>query len=163
MVQNDPVHAGIPASILSGIADVAVGTLNVWVARGLVPGVSTGTQGRARFFDLDATIHVTIMTALVRQGYAAPDAAEIAHDAGRRGWSNRGIMAIKRIPHEIVESWEAPSWSELDRCLEDPGGRPEVFIILEIGRIVERVRAAFIDPTLVPKAAFLEPRFEPDC
>src|ERR1700730_5982232 len=95
MVQNDPV-VGIDASTLSRIAGVAIGTLNVWVGRGLIPDVTTGTQGRARLFDLDTAIHVTIMTALVRQGYASPFAADVAYGARRAGWSDRGKMAIRR-------------------------------------------------------------------
>lgn len=164
MNENDSVAGGIDASILSRIAGVAVGTLNVWISRGLIPNVSTGTQGRARLFNLDTAIHVTIMTALVRQGYAAPVAAEMACDAGRRGWSNRGKMAIKRLPY-LVNWWEAPSWSELDRCLDESlDGRPEVFTILEIDRITERVRTAFMKPESIakPKSRFPVPDLDPD-
>ena len=138
MVQNSPV-IGIDASTLSEIAGVAVGTLNVWIARGLIPDVTTGTQGRARFFDLDTAIHVAIMTALVRQGYPAPFAADLTYSARQGGWNNRGKLAIERLDPLHFHSWQAPSLSGLDDALD----RPEVFTIIEIDRIAERVRTAF--------------------
>lgn len=168
MDENDPIAGGIDASTLSRIADVAVGTLNVWISRGLIPDVSTGTQGRARIFDLDTAIHVAIMTALVRQRYTAPLAADVAHGARQWGWSNRGKMAIsiRRLSPLEFLTFQAPSLSQIDGMLDrSREGRPEVFTIIEIDRIAERVRTAFMKPESIeiPKRRFVDRHFDPDC
>src|SRR6266576_2625685 len=69
---------GKDAAAVMRITGVAVGTLNVWINRNLIPGMTVGTQGRARLFDLHTVIHVAIVVALVRLGHAAPFAAQAA-------------------------------------------------------------------------------------
>jgi len=161
MAESQPTTTlpGIDANTLSRIAGVSVGTLNVWIGRDLIPGVSIGTQGRARVFDLDTAIHVTIMTALVRQGYAAPFAADVAFGARQAGWHHRGKMAIVRgsrpragrLTEELFTSCEAPSLTRLASML-DRRGRPEVFTVIEIDRLAERVRRVFMNLHFIEKS-----------
>jgi len=60
------------ARAVAEIADIEVGTLNVWVQRGLIPGMTIGARGRQRDFDLDTATHILIMAQLVRLGFGAP-------------------------------------------------------------------------------------------
>jgi len=60
-------------------AGVGVGTLNVWIQRRLIPGVTVGPRGRVpqpRDFDLDTAIHIAVMAQLMRTGITAPTASE---------------------------------------------------------------------------------------
>lgn len=145
---GDVRSASINSNRLARTAGVAPGTLNVWFARGLVRGVTTGTQGRARAFDFEAAVQVTILTALVRQGYAAPDAAEVANRVSARS----GKVAIVRTSesdrlniHQL-DIYEAASLSEIEVILNGLTiGHPEVFTIIDLDHIVERVKESFIE------------------
>jgi len=145
----------IDARALARIAGVGVGTLNVWIARDLVPGVDTGTQGRARLFDLDSAIHIAIMTALVRQGYAAPGASDVAFSLRQGGWDRRGKVLIVRTgasQGHLFTSQEAPSLTALERELEHRAVKPDVFTIVAIDDIFERVRKAFMQSASLQKS-----------
>jgi len=168
MIEDNCAGIGVDAKTLSGIAGVAIGTLNVWISRGLIPGVGTGTQGRPRLFDLDAAIHVAIMTALVRQGYAAPFAAQVADGLRTDGWGRRGKSILqshspegRSASHSVFISFGRSSLAELDRVLGAREMRPEVFTVVEIERIMDRVNKAFDDPDSVPKipTRFLKSNF----
>jgi hypothetical protein len=68
------------ARSLAAAAQVQVLTLNAWVHRGLVPGVSVGSRGRPRDFDHSAAVHITLMAELVRLGLGSGTASAIARD-----------------------------------------------------------------------------------
>jgi hypothetical protein len=59
-------------------AGIDVATLNVWVQRGQIPGMSIGARGRRRDFDVETATRVAIIAQLVRFGMGAPQAAFIA-------------------------------------------------------------------------------------
>ena len=46
------------ARAVAEIAEIEVGTLNVWVQRGIIPGMSVGTRGRQRDIDLETAIFI---------------------------------------------------------------------------------------------------------
>src|ERR1700731_3865227 len=71
------------ARSLAETARVQVTTLNAWIHRGLVPGVSIGVRGHPRDFDIAAAVHVAVMTELVRLGIGAPGASAIASKHAR--------------------------------------------------------------------------------
>ena len=68
------------ARAIAELAGVGVGTLNVWVQRGLIPGMSTGARGRQREFDDVAATNVLLIATLVRLGWTAPLASTIAKE-----------------------------------------------------------------------------------
>src|SRR5256885_14711188 len=66
------------ARAVAEAAGVGVGTLNVWVQRGLIPGMKTGASGRQRDFDLDTATYIAIVSELViRMGITARTASTI--------------------------------------------------------------------------------------
>jgi hypothetical protein len=154
---------GIDAAAVTRIAGVAVGTLNVWINRNLIPGVTVGAQGRARFFDLETVLHIAIMVALVQLGYAAPFAsrgAYLARDGSERLGAKLIIGPPRKLPggrlgsSPTITFVEAHSPQDLDRVLDRfVDGRPESFTIVEVDRVAARVRKAFDDPDPLERIA----------
>jgi hypothetical protein len=75
----------IDAGAVQRITHVPSPTLNVWISRQLIPGVSSPGQGKARRFDLDTVLHIAVMGALARIGYGAPFARMAADKAAVPG------------------------------------------------------------------------------
>ena len=69
------------ARSLSQAAQVQVGTLNAWIQRGLIPGVTADARGRLRDFDIKTAAHIGIMAELSRFGFGAPLASAAARFA----------------------------------------------------------------------------------
>jgi hypothetical protein len=159
-IHQEPPTPEIDASAVQRITGVPVGTLNVWINRQLVPGVSGPARGKARFFDLDAVLHISAMAALVRLGYPAPFAAMAAMLARGR-FDRPGAKLIVGPPRKNVyglgitpsmDVIEADGPEELDDTLDGfAEGRPEAFTILELDRLAERVRKAVIEPDLAER------------
>src|SRR5258708_40110160 len=100
------------ARAISEATGVGVGTLNMWIQRGLVPGMMIGARGRQREFDLDTATHILVMVEMVKLGFGATFASEIAK---------------QRAQHNLLLIVEAAA--EARRRLERPGGK----IILRAG------------------------------
>src|SRR5215472_7501429 len=66
------------ARTVAQAAKVEVGTLNSWVHRGLVPGMTIGARGRQRHFDLNTAVNIGLIVALGHVGISALTAAVIA-------------------------------------------------------------------------------------
>jgi hypothetical protein len=155
--------AGIDAAAVERITGVLTGTVNMWIRRGLIPGMSVGTQGSAREFDLDTVLHIAVMGALGRLGFAAPFAAMAASEALDEGFDQLGAKLVIGPPRENVYGFfsmvpttdpviaETPE--KLEAFLDNfPGGRPEAFVVVEIDRIAARVREGFFNPDLTERA-----------
>src|SRR5262252_9163066 len=83
------------ARAVAAAADLGINTLNVWVARGLVPGMTIGARGLQRDFDLKTATAIIIMAELTRFGLGALLASEIAAESARR--KAKGVL-IRRWP-----------------------------------------------------------------
>jgi hypothetical protein len=75
------------ARSLSAAAGIDVGTLNAWISRDYIPGVTADAQGRRREFGINAALHVGIMAELTRFGFGAPLASMVAKSAVAGGKS----------------------------------------------------------------------------
>jgi hypothetical protein len=155
--------AGIDAAAVERITRVLTGTVNMWIRRGLIPGMSVGTQGSAREFDFDTVLHIAVMGALGRLGFAAPFAAMAASEARDEGFDQLGAKLVIGPPRKnvygflsmvpTVDHVIAETLAELEPFLDEfADGRPEAFVVLEIDRIAARVREAFSNPDLTERA-----------
>jgi hypothetical protein len=146
------------ARAVAEAAGVGVATLNVWIQRGLIPGITVGARGRQRDFDLDTATHIMIMTEIIRLGFGAPFASEIAKQRAGHRWllvADAAVYVRKRMGREgkIILREGSPdaaatigfqSESELPKRLAQfPGGRPAVYLVIDIGAISQKMRTAF--------------------
>jgi hypothetical protein len=145
------------AKAVAQAAGVAVGTLNVWVQRDLIPGMQPGARGRLRDFDVKTATHIAIMAELARLGIGAPTAATIAsdHDRGLRV----ALMFDVPIPPGNVPP-DDPLFDKLKvEFKRNPGrywfsalddlkelfatvGEPAVYLIVNVEAITTRMRQA---------------------
>lgn len=134
----------------------------MWIQRGFVPGMSVGTQGVQRQFDLDTTLHIAIMGALGRLGYAAAFTSMAASEAIAKGVDQpsakmvigparrtaSGFSLTPTVDHVIARTEE-----EMDNFLDGfAGGRPEAWTTLELDKLAARVRKAFYEPDMTERA-----------
>jgi hypothetical protein len=129
-------------------AEVQVGTLNSWVQRGLIPGMTPGAQGRQRDFDLDTAINVALIVELVRRGLSAPTAAEIAKN---RGGPAKRLLLMFDFPGDASlrdHMRQAPipigfnSEAQLPKIFKRFGGVPDVYMVINLELIATRMREA---------------------
>jgi hypothetical protein len=153
----------VDAGTVMRIAEVPVGTLNAWINRALIPGVSNRAQGRARMFDLELVQHIAVMAALVRLGYGAPFASMAAGEAlecpdvpGARliiSPSRKGAYGLSATPL-INVWWPQPYAKRLDDFLDQriADGRPESYTVVELDKLMARVRKLFEEPDIGERA-----------
>lgn len=131
---------------------VEVGTLNVWVQRGLIPGMTVGARGRLRDFDVGMATHIAIITELLRLGIAAPLASMIAVQAchGKRfvlAQAPRALMPPTQ-PKVAVQSLHVSRAFENDADLPAilaslfPDEPPAVYVVINVERIGAKMREA---------------------
>jgi hypothetical protein len=171
MAESHAITRGVDTATVARIAGVDVGTLNVWIGRNLIPFVAVGTRGRARIFDLDTLVHISIMAALVRLSYAAPFASSAAWRA-REGYWERGAKLLiaslspslrARLGHTPTAMFFGhPDPTMLDQIL-DRVGRPEVYTVVEANLLAERAKKGFMNPESIEEleqqsTAFNSPR-----
>jgi hypothetical protein len=155
----------IDAAAVARITGVPIGTLNVWIQRGLVPGISVGTKGLAREFDLDTVLHIAVTVALVQLGYGAPFASMAAAES-RNGFERTGAKLIIGPPRRnvygrgVTPTIDCYIPDEKGRPRTDLNaflgsfseGRPEAFTVVELDRLAARVRQAFQPRDLAERA-----------
>lgn len=152
--------SGIDAAAVERITGVKTGTTNMWIQRGLVPGMSVGTQGSAREFDIDTTLHIAVMGALGSLSIPAPLAAMITDYALEESADIPGARLVVGPPRKNVyglgttPTFDCTTVEELDAFLDGFGanGRPESYVIVELDRLAARVRKAFTEPDLAERA-----------
>lgn len=149
--------AHMDARTVAATAEIDVGTLNVWVQRGLIPGMTIGARGRLRDFDLETATHILIMAQLVRLGMGAPFASWIAmpgrhykrlvvaknpanHEAGRPA----SMIGTQTIMHAMLFHWEGfESDAALSNTLQKfPGGPPNVYVLINVEGLSEQMQLA---------------------
>ena len=134
-------------------AQVTVGTLNSWIQRGIIPGVSVGAQGRLRDFDLDVATAIGIICELVRHGLSAPRASKIAETyLNEKPRPNRLMLAplvefgnLRQNNIEIGVHGRFDSEQQLPKIIQDMakmGIHLPSYMILNVQLIVETMRAA---------------------
>ena len=113
------------------VAGIEVGTLNVWVQRGLIPGMNVGARGRQRNFALETATHILIMAELVRLGFGAPAASNWA----RVCFYPYLLVSITGRIDLSLERFRLlgfDSEAELPQLLEKefPEGRPNAYVVI---------------------------------
>ena len=152
----------VEARLVARIAGVAGPTINVWIGRGILPGVKVGTQGRARSFDASLVFHLAVISTLVRLGYTAHFASLAAIEAFQQGPHPRepGVkIIIEPSPiHEfgrIEPVWlqqvhvvQATRWADLDATIGNLFSvQPESLTVVDLSAIWKRVHRAIIEAT----------------
>jgi hypothetical protein len=149
--------AGIDAAAVERITGVKTGTTNMWIQRGLIPGMSVGTQGSAREFSVGAVLHIALMGVLGGLQFAAPLAAMLVDSALEESADRPGARLVIGPPSRKLSSaptFDCTTAEELDAFLDAFGanGRPEGYVIVELDRLVARVRKAFNEPDIAERA-----------
>jgi hypothetical protein len=136
------------ARTVAELARIGVGTLNVWVQRGLIPGMSTGARGRQREFDDSIAIDVLIIAELVRLGWSAPLASAIASQRGAHNYllvansemaRGFGPMPVNLSP-ETAEIVGFESEAGLSNALTKfRGGVPSIYLTININKVMAGV------------------------
>jgi hypothetical protein len=149
--------AGIDAAAVARISGVQVGTINVWIQRNLVPGMSVGTQGSAREFGVDAVLHIALMGVLGGLQFAAPLSAMITDYVLEQSADQRGARLVIGPPSRKLSSvptFDTTTAEKLDAFLDDFGaaGRLEGYVVIELDRLAARVRKAFAEPDKAERA-----------
>jgi hypothetical protein len=145
------------ARAVAEAARIGVGTLNVWVQRGSIPGMTVGSRGRQRDFDLDTAIHIAIMSELVRAGVSAPAASRIATEHRH---SKKILLFSDVSPHPNTGTVVSPatiteyerslrrvrpaipfkSEEDLPKFFEQAHIYPAVYTVINIEQIVARMQ-----------------------
>src|SRR5215469_16719857 len=156
------------ARTVAQIAGIEVGTLNVWVQRNLIPGMTIGARGRQRHFDLDTATRILIIAELVRFGFGAPQASFVVKGAFHFGrllivkYSDDPMRPVITVYGGglAVSGEEIPlgepirpravcygfsSEEEIPRLFEwhFPGGPPSVYAVVNVETIAKRMRQAY--------------------
>jgi hypothetical protein len=146
----------IDATAVTRITGVQIGTINVWVQRGILPGISVGTKGLAREFDLDTVLHIAATATLVQLGFGAPFAS-MAAAAAKGGFEKPGAKLVIGSPRQnvyglgatppTIDYVEAKTSKKLNEFLDGlANGRPEAYTLVELDRLAKRVRKDFFEP-----------------
>jgi hypothetical protein len=139
------------ARSLAAAAQVQVLTLNAWVHRDLVPGVSVGSRGRPRDFDQVAAVHIALMAELVRLGLGSGTASAIAKDRPKSKQlclvfgvqpgalaTAIGEQHLRRAPLPIAFDSE----DELPGKFARLGINPAVYTVINVELIADRMGEA---------------------
>jgi len=145
-------EASLGARETARITRVAPSTFNVWISRGLFPGVTIGPHGQARAFSANLIFHLYVVADLVRLGFAAPTASITviqAHSGPEPLGPGRWLVIG---PVELGSPASRPVYvikdrAEIDRVL--PGGG---YTAVNVGDIYDRVLAAVAEAAAKPAA-----------
>jgi hypothetical protein len=147
----------VDARTMAAITGAAATTVNVWISRGIIPGVTIGPKGRARSFDASLVFHLAVMSVLARLGYDAMFTSSIAVSAHSNGDARKpGVkLIIEPAPPHLFgfrkeHVVQAESAVDLEMALDKlfPEGRPEAFTIVDVSAIWRRVHSALSEIAL---------------
>src|SRR5947207_3249942 len=85
------------AQTLASTAGIALGTLNIWVQRGIIPGEKVG-RGRRRDFDRETTIRVALIAEMVGIGLAVTTASAITEQHGQHKTEYMALISNFALP-----------------------------------------------------------------
>ena len=148
----NPRYSRVPmdARSVAKAADVKQGTLNAWIARGLIPGVKVGASGKRRNIDFPTAVRIAVFAQLTRHGVAPDRASQIAADLPQ----NRTQSGWLFIPQQDWrDEWGGPGMActhmmelaQLPDHLRTLHSLPEFFVMVDVGRLAERVRQAELE------------------
>jgi MerR-like DNA binding protein len=140
------------AKAVAEAAGVAVGTLNVWIQRGLIPGMTIGSRGRQRNFDLKTAVGIGIIGELVRFGFDAPFASSIVYRAPSAPSPRRKRLLITRKPltgqpvgSEEYRIFTFDTEGQLPALFQADGERPNAYAVIDLDNIRVRMKQAEIE------------------
>ena len=148
------------ARSVSKAVGFGTGTINSWINHDLVPGMAPGERGRPHRFDLEALTHLVIMTQMMRLGFGAGFASQIATqrgDAKRLLLADSATLMIQMVPHAggkiimrggepiavIPIKFESEEKDLPEKLATYPGGRPGVYVVVDIEALTARARQAW--------------------
>ena len=142
--------SGMDARAVARAAKIDVNTLNSWVQRGQVRGMSTGSRGRRRDFDLDTATRVAIVAELVQLGMAAKTAV---FAAGRPEDRLFPLLLVFATRERIEESGRWPAgirWFGLSSAAQIPevieqyfsDDPPSSYAVINVDVLRDRMRRA---------------------
>jgi hypothetical protein len=112
------------ARTVARIASINLGTLNSWVQRGLIPGMTIGIKGKPRDIDLLTALRIVVFAELVRRlappEYAAQVAKSLSETQIQAGWLY--LIAARQADRLTIVYYspdDRPRGSDLIRQFED--------------------------------------------
>jgi hypothetical protein len=130
--------AEMDARTLSRIVGTPAGTLNAWVQRDYVPGMSVNPRGRRRDFDPETALHVAVMAELMPYGLGPEWAAIAAEGAVEAYLTGHPVCWIAYLKNKTEKKWEL----QVEEPPLDPNDRPDVYTVINIARIAEKIQKA---------------------
>jgi hypothetical protein len=112
------------AQTVARVAGIKIGTLNSWVQRNLLRGMTIGASGRRRDIDFETALRILIIAELVRLGIS-PTMGMFFAEAG----FHRRMLFI-RVPAIVVVTEKGPeTWPARELCFGFSSEEeiPEVF------------------------------------
>jgi hypothetical protein len=138
------------ARSLAAAAGVNIGTLNVWVQRGLIPGMTIGTKGRQRDFDRETATGVLLLAELVQFGVGAPIASQIVSETRRLAAKWLLITRLQPSADKVTfHTAHCDSDAEIidglnelrARAKKRREPRPVIFMLVDLEAMAEKIRA----------------------
>jgi hypothetical protein len=137
------------AKTLATIANVKVGTLNAWVQRGLIPGMTAGASGKRRSIDISTAVRVVIISTLVKFGLPTEVAAGLVAagvtdeqiDAGGFLYFP-GVLEYRYGPGVSSSIGHVLEHSEIPRIYATVADPPVIYAVINLGELTERTRQA---------------------
>jgi hypothetical protein len=134
------------AQTVAAAAGVQLGTLSTWIHRGIVPGVTVGSRGKAREFSLEQAIQIGVMTEMVRLRLPAHQASGFSKDLTHKRLllvSSFMMPGGARVQlHTSPGVAEFDHESELPNLFADLGFRAPSYSIVDIELITENMKRA---------------------
>jgi hypothetical protein len=141
-------YGSMDARAVTRAAKVKVGTLNAWVQRGLIPGMTIGASGRRRNIDVDTATQIIVFAELVNFG-VPPDKASriVAGVMPDTGLLLIGYDSPGEGPYTVTAFPMPPGSHPLDALLAARKSRSDIgwtdlSVIIWVGSLRQRARNA---------------------
>lgn len=126
---------------IANIADVPIGTLHMWIARGWIGSIQVGVKGKPRDYDFQMSVVIAVFSQLMTFKIGHEHAYQIASSINRD--TKPGWLFISRHKISNHEPWVClnfGSLAEIHRMVDKI--MPTSFILIDLKRIVAQLRKA---------------------
>jgi hypothetical protein len=131
------------ARTVARTAKVKVGTMNAWVQRGLIPGMTIGASGRRRNIDIDTATRIIVFAGLIKFGIPPEKASDIVASIGP---NNEFLLveyeSLGEGPYVVTALEVPPAFPPIPAILAGRNLRPELSLIVYVDGLRQEARNA---------------------